>query len=1087
MSIDVVQPIAAGSAAAAGLSYTQERLWLVDAIEGAGALYNIPVPLCFSGRLETGALEAALGEVIRRHHALRTVFPARDGAPVPVVLPAWRVELPPEDLRMVPESVRQARLASRLEEEALRPFDLARGPLVRASLLRTADEEHLLLLVFHHIVVDGWSVGVLLRELATLYEACRNGEPSPLADPVQYADHARRQRDQAQGDRAERVVAYWRKQLAGAPTVLDLPTDRPRPAVQSHRGAVRHFDIDAALAGEVRLLARRERATPFLVLLAAFHVLLARYSGQEELVTGSVTSGRTRLQDEGVVGPFANPLVLCTDCSGNPAFRELLGRVRDVMLSAHEHQEIPFERLVEELRVERDPSRNPLFQVAFSAPTDLAAEVYSLPGLTFRALDIGTVTARFTRSTAKFDITAWTTNAGEGLRWFFEYATDLFDAATIDRMGEHCQVLLRAAVSAPERRLSELPLMDEAERRRLVHEWNATARACPAACVHELVAAQAARTPGAAALADADGEVAYAELEARANRLAHHLRHAGVAPEVRVGVCLEPGAELVTALLAVLKAGGAYVPLDPAYPAERLGQVLADSGAALVLATRESLGRLPAGAAARVVCLDAEAAAVAERPAHPPESGVHASTLAYVVYTSGSTGRPKGVAVTHGGVVNLALAQAGLFGCGPGERVLQFASTAFDASVSEIFVTLVSGGTLHLPRGARDVLAEGLGSALTEAGITSVTLPPAVLSSLPAGVRLPRLHTLVAAGEALAPGLVERYAGRADRMLNAYGPSEVTVCATVSRPLAPLAAGRVPIGRPIANTRVYVLDAGMRLVPVGVPGELFIAGAGVARGYLGRAALTAERFLPDPFSARGGERLYRSGDRVRWGADGELEFLGRLDDQVKLRGYRIEPGEVEAVLRTHPGVRECVVLVEDGAVERRLAAYVVPGGGESPGAATLRAYLADRLPEYMVPASLVVLERLPLTPSGKLDRRSLAAAGAGPGPGQAEKDAAPCTPTEALVCQVWAESLDLPRVQPDDNFFELGGHSLSATVVMSQIAEALPHLDLPLRILFDHPTVAALAEVIDEFTREMEGQEAERGGGVETPLAAARP
>ena len=1029
------------------LSFAQERLWFLSQLEAESALYSVPGALRLTGPLDVAALERTLEELVRRHESLRTTFVFRDGVPGQVVADATRPALPLDDLSALPPEEREAEARRRVNDEARRPFDLVRGPLFRARLLRLAPEEHVLVLVMHHVVSDGWSLGVLFREVGALYAALAAGEEPRLPElPVQYADFAAWQRAWLGGGVLSGQLAYWRERLADAPAVLELPTDRPRRAVYRYVGAQETRLLPAALADRLRELSRREGATLFMTLLGAFQLLLTRYSGQEDLVVGTPIAGRTQAEVEGLIGFFINTLVLRTDLSGDPGFTELLARVRETTLGAYAHQDVPFERLVEELQPERSLSYTPLFQVMF-ALQNIPGLSFRLPGLTLDSVEVDT-------GTNKFDLTLFAQEIPEGIHLVLGHSSDLFDRATAARMLEQLELLLEGITAAPERRISELPLLREAERQVVLEEWNRTEAEFPRhLTLHELVEAQARRTPDAVALRFEGRSVTYRELDERASRLAHHLRGRGVRPEARVGICLERGVEMIAGVLGILKVGGVYVPVDPAFPRERVAFTLENSAVALVLTTSGLLDTL-AHVRVEALALDREWARIEREPATPPESGAHPEGLAYVLYTSGSTGRPKGVMAEHRGMCNLVTYQARTFGCGPGERVLHWAPLHFDASAAEIFMALTTGATLVLAR--RETLLPGpeLVRLLEEERVTNAKFTPSALAAIP-DAALPDLRAVLAGGEACTRELVDRW-GPGRRFFNVYGPTENSVRIAVAE-CFPGEERIPPIGPALANVRAYVLDRHLEPVPAGVPGELYSAGVGLARGYLDRPDLTAERFLPDPFSPTPGGRMYRTGDRVRWRADGQMEFLGRFDFQVKIRGFRIEPGEVESVLRRHPAVRDAVVLArEEAPGGLRLVGYVARAEGESPTPAELRAWLKEQLPEYMVPSALVVLDAFPLNPSGKLDRRALPA----PGREVDEGFVAPRTALQEAIAAVWREVLRVERVGINENFFEIGGHSLLLIQLHARLKEALRR-EIAVVDLFRFSTVRSLAEHLE--------------------------
>ncbi len=1060
------------------LSFAQQRLWFVDRLAPGTATYNMPFPLRLRGPLEVRTLRRTLSEVVRRHEALRTIFAAEGDEAVQVVLPPAPVRFPVADLSGLPAAAREAETRRLAREEARRPFDLARGPLLRAALLRLDDGNHAGLFTLHHVVSDGWSTGVLARELSAIYGAFVRGEASPLPElPVQYADYALWQREWLAGDRLRAQLAFWRERLAGAPPVLELPTDHPARAVVGAVARGVPVVLPPAVSRGVGEAARSEGATAFMVLLAAWQLLLGRYADQEDVVVGTPVAGRTRAELEGLIGFFINTLALRTDLSGDPDFRGLLGRVRDGAMAAFEHQDLPFERLVEELAVERSLVHMPVFQVMFALQNVEAGEL--------RLGEVEMEPLAGKEEASQFALGLGLREDGERIVGTLTFRADLFEEATAGRMLDHFRVLLEGALEHPGRRVSEIPLLGPRERDRLLREWSPPGTRPAGPAVPALFAAQAARTPGAPAVSGGEDALTYAALELRSGRLARVLRSLGVAPETPVGIFLEPGPGLLTAVLGVWKAGSAYVPLDPGYPAERLAFLLDDAAVPVVLTQARLAAALPEHGA-RVVLLDrvlldpalpedAERAPAGDDPDPDPE--VDPDSLAYVIHTSGSTGRPKGVRVTHRSLLATVHAAREAFAFLPADRVLALASFAFDIWLFEAVLPLLAGASVRLLAREQVLRAEGLAAELEDA--TVVHAVPALMRRTAhelraSGRTLPRMRRVFVGGDAVPPDLLEemREVFPAASIHVLYGPTEAAViCA--AHESRPTDARRQWLGRPLGNAALYVLDRALRPVPVGVPGELCIGGASVARDYLGRPAQTAEKWLPDPFAAEGGARLFRTGDRVRWTGDGELEFLGRTDTQVKVRGFRIEPGEVEAALAEHPGVEAAAVAVREdpapgapGTEGRRLVGYVVPSaeGGPADGA-ELRRWLAERLPAHMVPSVFVVLDRLPLTPTGKLDRRALPA----PGAGGAEGYVAPRTAAEELLAGIWASVLHLERVGVHDDFFALGGHSLLATRVASRVGEALG-TEMPLRLLFEHPTLAGLAERMDALRGEGAGE-----------------
>ena len=1062
-------PIRRGrDAGPAPLSFAQERLWFLDQLEPGNPYYNIHKAVRWKGPLDQEALGRALETILARHDALRTNFVAVDGTPFQVVDPSSALPLPVIDLRGLPPPEGEAQMLQLAVEEARRPFDLSRDRLVRARLLRLSDDEHVFLLTIHHIVADGWSMGLFFGELATLYAAFSKGEPSPLPDlPIQYADYAGWQRDSLQGEVLGANLDYWRGRLSGMAPVLDFPFDRPRPAQRTGCGAGQAFSVSKTLLEALRALSRREGVTVYMTLLAAFQTLLGRYAGLEEVVVGSPHAGRHRVETEPLIGYFVNMLVLRTDLRGDPTFRELLRRVRDVVLGAQTHTEVPFERLIDELGLDRSLRYNPVFQVMFAfqnSPHSMAAP----PGLTASPVSVR-------GGAAVFDLTLEVTERPDGLEASLGYHTDLLDEATVTRMVEHFQRLLEGIVEDSERPLSRLPLSSEEERRRLLVEWNDTAAEFPSEkCVHQLFEERARRAPEAAAVLFGEERLTYRELNRRANRLGRHLRTLGVGSGDVVGLCVERSLEMTVGLLGILKAGAAYLPLDPASPRERLSLLLEESRSPLLLTQQRLVSSLPVFGGRRVL-LDVDSEAIALESEENLDGKVSAGDLAYVTYTSGSTGRPNGVEVAHRSLVNFTVFAAEAFGLGPRDRVLQFASISFDAAAEEIYPCWHSGATLVLRTSSMLEDVSAFLDACRQCGVTVLDLPTAYWHDLVAGLAqepldLPDgIRLVVIGGERALPERLatwRRSSGARVRLVNTYGPTEATVAATSWEcPASGEEDGlrEVPIGRPIRNVQAYVLDPSGRPVPLGGWGELHIGGVGLARGYLGNEGLTAAKFYANPFSHQPGSRLYRSGDRVRHRADGELELRGRLDQQLKIRGYRVEPGEVEAALAEHASVRDVAVVgQEEVAGDRSLVAYVSLRPEQAVSVGDLKRFLRSRLPNYLVPSHIVVLDSLPRTTGGKPDRRALERMPRSPRQESESEFVAPRTAMEQSLADIWAEVLRIDRVGVHDNFFELGGHSLLATRVVARLQPAFS-VRLPLRTLFDNPTVAQLAAAIEEL------------------------
>lgn len=1079
------------------LAYGQRALWFLQQLAPESSAYNIATAFRIRADLNASALHSAFQTLVDRHPALRTTFLTVAGEPFQKIHDRVTVSFETGEASGWTEDDLRAWLG----ETARQPFDLGRGPLLKIELLKRSADEHVLLVVVHHIVVDYWSLNLLFRELAELYPAFQAGASLPLAPlAVHYTDYVRWQTQMLSGPRGAELWAYWQRQLAGDLPPLDLPTDRLRPARQTFAGALQPLQLNESLAARLKALAQAEGTTLYTLLLAAFQVCLYRYTGQEDILVGSPTGGRSRAQLANLVGYCVNPVVLRADLSGRPTFRQFLGQVRRTVLGALAHQDFPFPLLVERCRLARDLSRTPLFQTMFvfekaSRAAAAGAPLFVQSGPS-RRMKLGVLDVEpmaFEQGTAQFDLTLLVEETEGAITAAFNYNTDLFEPATLQRMAEAFLHLLESVVADPGQRISDLSFLPDIQRQQLLMGWNEARRDDrDPACLPQRIEAQVRRSPHATALIAESGRLTYAELNERANRLAHHLRDLGVSPDSLVGIYLERSAELVVSLLAVLKAGGAYVPLDPTYPAERLAWILEDTQAPVVL-TRESLAdRLPASWA-RVVCLDGLWSEPAQGGFDNPASQIVSENLAYVLYTSGSTGRPKGVAITHRSAAALLDWAQTVFDAADLAGVLASTSICFDLSVFELFLPLSCGGAIILAENLMHV--PGLAAA---SHVTLINTVPSAMADLLRRGGLPTsVGTVNLAGEPLPLKLVEQlYAQETIRQVfNLYGPSEDTTYSTYAR-MRLQSLGAPPIGRPITNTQAYVFDRHLQPVPIGVPGELYLGGAGLARGYLNRPDLTAERFVPNPFplplaaplsSQNGerlepaGERLYKTGDRVRYRSDGMLEYLGRLDHQVKLRGFRIELGEIESVLAQHPGVREAVVLIrEDEPGERQLVAYAVPDPtmavlhetvasqvDPQVSVSQLRQHLKQHLPDYMLPSAFVFLDSLPLTPNGKIDRRALPRP-QGLRPELESPFVAPRTPTEVTLAGIWADVLKLERVGVYDNFFELGGHSLLATRVASQIREVLG-AEPPLQALFEEPTVARLALVVEQSPQVQSG------------------
>ena len=1037
------------------LSFAQQRLWFLYNFEPESPEYNIPQAFRIGGELDPAVMQRALREVVRRHESLRTTFRSEEGTPAQVIAQVIDMEVPFVDARQRVAGPGEAwgealRLAA---ADARAPFDLALGPLMRAKLFRTGEREHLLYYNVHHISYDGWSMGIFARELAALYDAFAAGLPSPWPElPVQYLDYAVWQRQWLSGERLARQLAYWRRQLASVPP-LELPADRPRPAVRTHQGAAVPLAFGDRLQRDLPGFVRRHGATPFIALMAAWKALLHHWTTQEDVAVGTLVANRGRPEIEGLIGFFANSLVLRTDLAGDPTFVELLSREREVSLDAHAHQDLPFEKLVEELNPPRELARTPLFQVMLILLNAPGAAM-DLPGLELLPLAIDS-------RTAKLELTLYATQTPAGLDGFLEYNRDLFDRSTVLRLLGHYQRLLEAAIADPLVRLSRLPLLADGERRQVLLDWNATRAAVPALTVHGWIEERVREAPGAPAVELGDRRLTYGELDERANRWARYLRGLGVGPEVLVGVATERSIDMLVGVLAVLKAGGAYVPLDPAYPRDRLQLMVEDSGLSIVLTQRPLAASLPQSPARplQLIFLDADAPAPDEPPGEPAAmaSAATPDNLAYVIYTSGSTGRPKGVEITHAAVVNFLNSMRRRPGLAREDTLLAVTTLCFDIAGLELYLPLVCGARLLLATRDTAQAGEQLRQLLDSQGVTAMQATPATWRLLlAAGWLGDRGLKILCGGEALPRDLADQLLAACGSLWNVYGPTEATIWSTLDQVDA---AGPIAIGRPLDNTEIYLLSRRLQPVPAGVPGELLIGGAGLSRGYRGRPDLTAEKFIPNPFAGlrqEPGARLYRTGDLARYLAGGRIEYLGRIDHQVKVRGFRIELGDVEAALGGHPAVAQAVVTARgEGAGGKQLAAYLAArAGAVRPDVSELRAWLKDRLPEYMAPASFTWLEAMPLTPNGKVDRRAL------PAPDRAAARrayAAPRDDKERFFCELWQELLDLDRVGIDDDFFELGGDSLLVIRVVTRANKAA--LGIATRQVFQHRTVAELAAV----------------------------
>ena len=1040
------------------LSFSQQQMWYVCQFQSGTIAYNQPEAWRLSGRPDVKSLEQSLNAIVQRHEALRTTFPWVGGSPVQCVHHNLPLTLRVVDLRSFPEAEREAEAQKIILEEARHPFDLAAELLLRASLLRTGDENYIFIVVVHHIVCDGWSMGILIRELAHFYRAFAVGAPLTLINlPLQYPEFSSWQREYLQGEKLETQLAYWRENMRGA-APADLPADRKRPPIAAFRGASQAFALPKDLTTAFKALCAENGVFLFMGLLAVLQLLVHRYTGEADIVVGAPIAARKRAKLQNSIGLFLNLIALRTDFSADPTFRELLKQVCGVVMGAYQHQDIPFERIVEELRPVRTPGRSPLFQVTLDQVDPK-----------WIALDLEGIRANWfpvDNQTSKFDLTLAWSDSPEGLRGWLEYNTDLFDAATITRMQGHFRTLVESVIAYPDRRVSQIPVLTQAEQRQLLFEWNETQADYPAdVCIHDLFELQVRSTPHAVALETGHSRVTYHELNIRANQLAHYLARLGVGAESLVGVCMDRGADLMVALLGILKARAAYVPLDPAYPRQRLAFMLKDAGLTILL-TQERWKELWADDGVTVVCLDRETDQLDQECKDNLDIQNSPDSLAYVIYTSGSTGQPKGVLALHRGAVNRFAWMWNKYPFESGEVACAKTSLNFVDSVWELFGPLLAGiSTVMIP----DEIAKSphsLIAALSEHRVTRLVVVPSLLSALldaepQIANRLPYLKYWISSGETISNDLIRRFREIApDRiLLNLYGSSEVSADVACYDTQEMHAEGPVLIGRPIANTQLYILDRNLQPVPVGVPGQLCVSGDGLARGYFHRPEHTAEKFIPNPFGGSGKRRLYLSGDLARYRYDGNIELLGRVDSdyQVKVRGFRIELGEIESVLRQHPSVAQAVVARNDScAEESRLAAYVVQNSSapDVDLVPSLRRHLRERLPEYMVPAVFLVLAALPLLPNGKIDRHALQELSQ---PGVPNRDPEPHTTTEAQIHKVWLEALRIDHVGTHDNFFDVGGHSLLLATVQSKLASVFDR-EIASVDLYQYPTISSLAK-----------------------------
>ena len=1058
-------------------SFAQQRLWFLDQLIPGNAIYNVPTVIRLIGLLNLKVLEQTFNEIVRRHESLRTTFITLDGQPLQAIAPSLTIPISVLDLQELPGDEQEIEAKRIVTAEIERPFNLSSEPLLRVIVLVLSKTEHILLLNMHHIICDDWSIGVLIRELGTLYAAYLNTASSSLnllELPLQYADFAHWQREWLQGEVLQTQLAYWREQLNGI-SILHLPIDKPRPARQSYQGATQFLELPKELVDALEKLSQEQGATLFMTLLAAFQTLLYRYTHQEDIAVGSPIANRNRSEIEGIIGFFVNSLVLRSNLSGNPTFRELIDRVREVTLGAYSHQDLPFEKLVQELHPERNLSHHPLFQVVFGFQ-NAPMSALELPGLVPRFINIDLKKMRFDLELHLWKCSEdfrclWGGNwkYSEGLRGIIVYNTDLFDRTTISRMIQHFKTLLLAIVKNPEQKITNLPLLNEVELHQVLFEWNNTQADYPQnKCVHQLFEEKVQQYPDSIAAQFNNKQLTYLELNNRSNKLAQYLQKIGVCSETLVGICVSQSVEMIIALLAILKAGGVYVPLDPSYPQERLNFMLEDARVSVLL-TQENFLKYFECFPNTIISLDKDWELINQEKEENPKIGLKSENLAYIIYTSGSTGRPKGVAVTHKAIIRL-VCNTNYIKISPSSKIAQVSNTSFDAATFEIWGALLNGAQLVGITKDVTLSPREFASQLREQEINVLFLTTALFQQIARDVpeAFASLKYLLFGGETVDTRWVKKVLkhGAPKHLIHVYGPTENTTFSSYYyvEKLVELSAS-LPIGCPITNTQIYILDAYLRPVPIGVTGELYLGGEGLAREYLGHGELTAKYFIPNPFSNDPKTRLYKTGDLARYRPDGNIEFLGRVDNQIKIRGFRVELSEIEAVLSQHLVVKEAVVMAaEDIPDDKYLVAYIVPNQEQrlTPEvqnvASLLHQFIKEKLPEYMIPRAYVLLEYLPLTPNGKVDRHAL------PMPDittfNNQDYVAPRSQVEELLAEIWAKVLGKEQVGVHDNFFELGGHSLLATQLISRIRDTF-RVDLSVRNLFETPTIAQLAKYID--------------------------